>query len=42
VRGLSLGTLSPGMTVLHVGYLLLWTVAGTAVALRTFGRRLVS
>jgi lipooligosaccharide transport system permease protein len=42
VRGLSLGTLSPGMTVLHVGYLLLWTVAGTALALRTFGRKLVS
>ncbi len=41
VRGLTLGTLTAGAGLLHVGYLLLWTVVGSVVAVRTFGRKLV-
>jgi lipooligosaccharide transport system permease protein len=41
VRGLTLHSLSLGMGLLHVGYLLLWTVGGGLLAVRTFGRKLV-
>lgn len=41
VRGLTLHTLTPAAGLLHVGYLSAWTVAGTLMAVRTFGRRLV-
>lgn len=41
VRGLTLHTLSLPAALLHVGYLLAWTVVGTLIALRTFRRRLV-
>jgi lipooligosaccharide transport system permease protein len=41
-RDFSLGTVSWGPTVGHLGYLLLWVAAGSAFALRTFRRRLVT
>ena len=41
-RDLALGTVSWGSSLGHVGYLLLWVAGGFAVALRTFGRRLVT
>ena len=41
-RGLALGTIGPGMAVLHVGYLLLWVTAGFWLAARGFRRRLVT
>jgi lipooligosaccharide transport system permease protein len=41
-RGLALGDLGLGAALVHVGYLLLWAVAGTLLALRTFRRRLVT
>jgi lipooligosaccharide transport system permease protein len=41
-RGLALGTLGPGAALVHVGYLAAWVVAGTALAARTFRRRLVT
>lgn len=41
-RTLALGTAQPAMTLLHVAYLLLWFVAGFALALRTHRRRLAS
>ncbi len=40
-RDLALGTVSWGSSLGHVGYLLLWAAGGFAIALRTFGRRLV-
>jgi lipooligosaccharide transport system permease protein len=40
VRGLTLGTLAPGPGLVHVLYLLAWTVVGTVLASRNFGRRL--
>jgi lipooligosaccharide transport system permease protein len=39
-RELSLGTAGVGSALLHVGYLGLWVLAGTAVAATTFRRRL--
>src|SRR5918999_5325445 len=39
-RELSLGTAAVGSALLHVGYLALWVLTGTAVALITFRRRL--
>ena len=39
-RELSLGTAGVGSALLHAGYLLLWALAGTAVAAITFRRRL--
>ncbi|HEY3955981.1 MAG TPA: ABC transporter permease [Streptosporangiaceae bacterium] len=39
-RGLSLGTLTTGDILLHVGYLLLFAVAGSVVGERTYRRRL--
>jgi len=42
VRGLGLGALGPAAAGLHVGYLLVWVAVGTALAVRTFARRLVS
>jgi lipooligosaccharide transport system permease protein len=39
-RGLTLGTLSGGAGLLHVGYLLAWAVAGVLLARRTYRRRL--
>jgi lipooligosaccharide transport system permease protein len=39
-RELSLGTAEVGSALLHVGYLGLWALAGTAVAAVTFRRRL--
>jgi lipooligosaccharide transport system permease protein len=39
-RELSLGTAGVGAALLHAGYLLLWVVAGLAVATGTFRRRL--
>ncbi|SNS93419.1 lipooligosaccharide transport system permease protein [Geodermatophilus pulveris] len=41
-RGLALGTIEAGPALLHVGYLLLWSVVGAALAVRTFTRRLVT
>jgi Nod factor-specific ABC transporter NodJ protein len=41
-RGLALGTPDGGAALLHVGYLLLWVVAGTLLALRSFRRRLLT
>jgi lipooligosaccharide transport system permease protein len=41
-RGLALGTLGGGAAVVHVGYLVLWVAAGTALAGRAFRRRLVT
>jgi lipooligosaccharide transport system permease protein len=41
-RDLALGTVSWGSSLGHVGYLLLWVTGGFAIALRTFGRRLVT
>jgi lipooligosaccharide transport system permease protein len=41
-RGLALGTLDGGGALLHVGYLLLWVVAGVVLAARGFARRLVT
>ena len=41
VRGLSLSSLSLPAAGLHVGYLSVWAVLGTALAVRTFGNRLV-
>jgi lipooligosaccharide transport system permease protein len=41
VRGITLHTLSPSAGLVHVGYLLAWSVAGTLVAVRMFRRRLV-
>ena len=41
VRGLALGSLGLSAALLHIGYLLLWTVVGTLLAVRTFSRRLV-
>jgi lipooligosaccharide transport system permease protein len=41
-RDLALGTVSWGPALGHVAYLLLWAAGGTAVALRTFTRRLVT
>lgn len=41
VRGLTLHTLRLSAALGHVGYLLVWTVAGTLVAVRMFRRRLV-
>jgi lipooligosaccharide transport system permease protein len=41
-RTLTLGTATPGMTALHVGYLLAVTGAGLAVARITYRRRLYS
>ncbi|HYP43700.1 MAG TPA: ABC transporter permease [Propionibacteriaceae bacterium] len=41
VRGLALGSLSLAAGLLHCGYLLAWTVAGTRMAVRTFSHRLV-
>jgi lipooligosaccharide transport system permease protein len=41
VRGLTLNTLTPGAGLIHVGYLLAWTVVGALVSVRTFGRKLV-
>ncbi|MGI8695075.1 MAG: ABC transporter permease [Mycobacteriales bacterium] len=40
-RSLALGTASVGMSVVHVGYLAVWLVVGTAVAARVYRRRLV-
>jgi lipooligosaccharide transport system permease protein len=39
-RGISLGTLTAGGALLHVGYLIAVTVAGLAVGRRTYRRRL--
>jgi lipooligosaccharide transport system permease protein len=39
-RGLALGDLDPGAALGHVGYLLLWVVAGVWLARRSFRRRL--
>jgi lipooligosaccharide transport system permease protein len=39
-RDLSLGQASPGISVVHVLYLLAWIVAGYAIAFRSFRRRL--
>jgi lipooligosaccharide transport system permease protein len=39
-RDLSLGQASLGISVVHVLYLLAWIVAGYAIALRSFRRRL--
>jgi lipooligosaccharide transport system permease protein len=39
-RELSLGEAAVGPALLHVGYLALWVLTGTAVALITFRRRL--
>jgi lipooligosaccharide transport system permease protein len=41
-RGLALGTPEGGPALVHVGYLLLWFLAGTALAARTLRRRLVT
>jgi lipooligosaccharide transport system permease protein len=41
-RGLTLGSIDLGESLVHVGYLLLWAVVGTLLALRTFRRRLVT
>jgi lipooligosaccharide transport system permease protein len=41
-RALALGTPAYGSALVHVGYLLLWAVAGFLVARRTFERRLVT
>jgi lipooligosaccharide transport system permease protein len=40
-RDLALGAGDGASAALHVGYLLLWTAAGTALAARLFARRLV-
>jgi lipooligosaccharide transport system permease protein len=40
-RSLSLGTARLGPSLAHVGYLLLWTIAGAALAVHRFRRRLV-
>lgn len=40
-RGLSLGTVTSGDALVHVGYLSVWVVAGVALAIRTYHRRLV-
>lgn len=40
-RDLALGTVDGGPALLHVGYLALWTAAGTALAARGLQRRLV-
>ncbi|MGR7026063.1 ABC transporter permease [Geodermatophilus sp. URMC 62] len=40
-RDLALGTAGAGAALLHVGYLALWTVAGTLLAKRALARRLV-
>jgi lipooligosaccharide transport system permease protein len=40
-RSLSLGTATFAGSALHVGYLALWTVAGTLAAVHTFRKRLV-
>jgi lipooligosaccharide transport system permease protein len=40
-RDLALGTVDGGSALLHVGYLALWTAAGTALAARGLQRRLV-
>jgi lipooligosaccharide transport system permease protein len=39
-RGISLGLSTTFPPVVHVGYLVLWTVAGTVVGIRMFRRRL--
>jgi lipooligosaccharide transport system permease protein len=41
-RGLALGTLDGGAALVHVGYLLLWVVAGVVLALRSFRKRLAT
>jgi lipooligosaccharide transport system permease protein len=41
-RGLALGSLDAGAALAHVGYLLVWAVAGVALAARTMRRRLVT
>jgi lipooligosaccharide transport system permease protein len=41
-RDLALGTATWGVSLGHVAYLLLWVASGFALALRTFGRRLVT
>lgn len=41
VRGLSLANLSLGRGLIHVGYLLLWTIIGAVLAVLAFRRRLV-
>ncbi len=40
-RELALGTVDGGSALLHTGYLVLWTAAGTALAARALHRRLV-
>jgi lipooligosaccharide transport system permease protein len=40
-RDLALGTVDGGSALLHTGYLVLWTAAGTALAARALHRRLV-
>jgi len=40
-RDLALGTVDGGSALLHVGYLAVWTAAGTALAARALQRRLV-
>lgn len=40
VRGLTLGTLTPGAGLIHLSYLLAWTVVGSVLAVHTFGRKL--
>jgi lipooligosaccharide transport system permease protein len=41
-RGLALGSLDGGPALLHVGYLLAWTLGGVVLAQRSFTRRLVT
>jgi len=41
-RTLALGTATVGRTALHTAYLLVWVIAGTAVARLTYRRRLVN
>jgi lipooligosaccharide transport system permease protein len=41
-RGLALGSLDGGPALLHVGYLLAWSVGGVVLAQRSFTKRLVT
>jgi lipooligosaccharide transport system permease protein len=41
-RDLSLGTVVPWMALLNLGYLLIWFLVGTWLAVRGFTRKLVS
>lgn len=42
VRHLTLGTATPGLSLLHIAYLALWFLAGVALARRAYAGRLVT